>query len=133
MIDRGVRHVDRADPVSKHTYALALQTTQDRARGTGSERGGGDTGFPRDGFANGQAKLALRILSGYDLGALQEVGLIIRLQGGRKISTGDRRASYPSDGPGRGHGVQYSRKDARGSFSARRSASKIIVVRSGGE
>ena len=44
VIGRGVRHVDRAEPVGHHLDALALQAAQHRARGAGAERGGRGAG-----------------------------------------------------------------------------------------
>ena len=58
MIGRGVRDVDRADPVGEHADALALEAAQDRARGTGTEGRGRDARLLGQRLADAGAQIA---------------------------------------------------------------------------
>ena len=75
MIDRGVRHVERADAVGQHADTLALQAAQDRARGVGTEGGGRDAGLARQRLADRRSGRAVELAAGEHRGAREHIAL----------------------------------------------------------
>src|SRR3546814_7294473 len=58
MVDAGVRHVERADPVGQHAHPLPLKAAQNRTRGIGPEGRRRDPRLTRQRLADGRPHFA---------------------------------------------------------------------------
>ena len=75
VIGRGVRDVDRADPVGENANAVPLKTAKHGTGSVGAERGGGDTGQLVERVADRGTQIARQLLSLEDRGARKRVAL----------------------------------------------------------
>ncbi len=73
MVGADVGGVEGADAVVEHAHAVAAESADDGAAGTGAVVGGGDAGERREGFAERGLFVAVEVVAAEDGGALDEI------------------------------------------------------------